>query len=112
MTLFEVWQSQLGGGEDLRAILDHIPTPVVCSALGDAVRTLYINREFERTFGYQLADIPSAGDWARRAYPDEAYRYSLICPGRPLCSVPSPTAARSRRWRPGRAARTARCATS
>ena len=80
MTLFEVWQSQLGGGEDLRAILDHIPTPVVCSALGDAVRTLYINREFERTFGYQLADIPSAGDWARRAYPDEAYRYSLILP--------------------------------
>lgn len=80
VTLFEVWQSAPGNEADLLAILDHIPTPIVCSALGDAVRTLYINRQFERTFGYTLADIPSAGEWARRAYPDEAYRYSLIIP--------------------------------
>ena len=80
VTLFEVWQSAPGNEADLLAILDHIPTPIVCSALGDAVRTLYINRQFERTFGYTLADIPSAGEWPRRAYPDEAYRYSLIIP--------------------------------
>ena len=53
VTLFEVWQSAPGNEADLLAILDHIPTPIVCSALGDAVRTLYINRQFERTFGYR-----------------------------------------------------------
>lgn len=80
MTVFESGQTHPVTEDNLRTILDHIPTPIVCSALGKVVRTLYINRQFERTFGYQLADIPSAGDWARRAYPDEAYRYSLIGP--------------------------------
>lgn len=80
MTLFEVWQPAPGNEAALLAILDHIPTPIVCCELGDAVRTLYINRQFERLFGYTLADIPSVGEWARRAYPDEAYRCSLILP--------------------------------
>ena len=59
VTLFEVWQSAPGNEADLLAILDHIPTPIVCSALGDAVRTLYINRQFERTFGYLVEHAPS-----------------------------------------------------
>lgn len=80
MTVFASWKTHPVTEENLWVILDHIPTPIVCGALDEAVRTLYINRQFERTFGYQLADIPSMGDWACLAFPDEAYRASLIGP--------------------------------
>lgn len=66
--------------EILRTILDHIPTPVVCTAATVAAKTLYINHLFTRTFGYTAADIAGAADWAQLAYPDPAYRQELMQP--------------------------------
>lgn len=64
----------LVSAEILRTILDHIPTPVVCTAATVAAKTPYLNHLFTRTFGYTAADIGCAADWARLAYPDAAYR--------------------------------------
>lgn len=66
--------------ELVRSMLDYLPTPVVCTYASAEAQTLYLNREFTRLFGYTAADITSAADWARLAYPDEAYRQSLMQP--------------------------------
>jgi PAS domain-containing protein len=45
---------------------------------GEASRLVFINETFTRLFGYTLADIPTVADWARLAYPDEAYRREVF----------------------------------
>ena len=64
----------LASERQLRRILDNMPTAIAVCTLGRTGRITYLNEQFERTFGYRLEDIPSVGDWARRAYPDAAYR--------------------------------------
>ena len=38
----------------------------------------YINPKFKEMFGYDLDDVPNGKEWARRAYPDPAYRHEVI----------------------------------
>lgn len=70
---------------ELRAMLDNLPFPVALSAAGpdfdwtDARAEIsYINDSFIALFGYELADIPKAADFARAAFPDEGRRASAM----------------------------------
>ncbi len=38
----------------------------------------YINPKFKEIFGYNLNDVPNGKEWFRRAYPDPAYRHTVI----------------------------------
>ncbi len=55
-----------------RIMMDSLP---VSCALNSADGTiLYVNANFEKTFGYVLADIPTVDVWMEKAYPDDEYR--------------------------------------
>jgi PAS domain S-box-containing protein len=55
-----------------RAIIDVSPVPM---ALNDEEQNItYLNPAFVQTFGYALEDVPTLGDWWRKAYPDLEYR--------------------------------------
>gem|GEM_PF-2586595 len=58
----------------VQKMLDSIPAPLAFSTLDSDHRVTYLNRAFQQTFGYTLADIPTVEDWARQAYPDPRYR--------------------------------------
>ena len=58
-----------------RAIINASPVPM---ALNDLAGNLtFLNPAFTQTFGYELADIPTLGDWWPQAYPDPAYRQQV-----------------------------------
>lgn len=59
---------------DLRELVERLPLPAALNAFDEGSTVLLVNDAFVRTFGYTLADIPTVGEWAKRAYPDEAYR--------------------------------------
>ena len=61
-----------------RRMLDQIPTAISASTLEPDARVIYVNEQFVRTFGYTLEDIPRVRDWARHAYPDEAFRRTTM----------------------------------
>lgn len=63
---------------ELRRILDNIPVPVAINTLGYNSRITFINESFVRVFGYTLDDIPTVGDWAKLAYPEEKYRITAF----------------------------------
>ena len=50
--------------------------PIVVSRTDQKI--LYVNREFERAFGYNLSDIPSDQEWLSLAYPDPDYRAQVV----------------------------------
>jgi PAS domain S-box-containing protein len=62
----------------LRRILDYAPIPMACNGLGEDPAISYLNQHFVSTYGYTLEDIPKVSDWARQAYPDEAYRQQVF----------------------------------
>ena len=41
-------------------------------------RYLYSNPEFSNIFGYTIEDIPTSDVWFRKAYPDKAYRDTVV----------------------------------
>jgi PAS domain S-box-containing protein len=49
-------------------------SPVPCALNDEQHRITFLNREFVRTFGYDLTDIPTLSDWWPKAYPDPVYR--------------------------------------
>ena len=56
----------------LRSVIDCSPVPF---AMNDEQGNItYVNREFTKTFGYHLGDIPTLADWWQKAYPDPTYR--------------------------------------
>jgi PAS domain S-box-containing protein len=56
----------------LRAIFDSCPVPF---CLNDTVGNItFLNRAFQKTFGYTVEDIPTLEAWWPQAYPDLAYR--------------------------------------
>jgi PAS domain S-box-containing protein len=55
-----------------RESMEFLPIPIAISDSWE--RIVYVNREFTRTYGYELNDIPTVDAWAQRAYPDPAYR--------------------------------------
>jgi PAS domain S-box-containing protein len=68
----------LPSGEETRRILENLPVAVVVATLEENPRLLFLNQQFIKTFGYTLKDIPTQRDWARRAYPDAAYRREVF----------------------------------
>lgn len=38
----------------------------------------YTNPKFKEIFGYDLKDIPNGKEWFRKAYPDPAYRHTVV----------------------------------
>jgi PAS domain S-box-containing protein len=59
---------------NLRELVERLPLPAALNAFDEAGSVLLVNEPFVRMFGYTLDDIPTVGDWAVRAYPDETYR--------------------------------------
>lgn len=71
--------------ESLRRVLDNLPFPVATSLAGpdfdwrDArAKVTYLNRRFVSVFGYTTEDIPTVGEWARQAFPDERKRHETF----------------------------------
>lgn len=65
----------------LRRILDNMPLPVAIFPADHPVEEqgyVLINRKYTDFFGYTAEEIPNIMEWAKRAYPDEAYRASLF----------------------------------
>lgn len=60
--------------QELRELVERLPVAAVLAAFDAAASIVLVNEPFVRTFGYTLDDIPTVGDWARTAYPDETYR--------------------------------------
>jgi PAS domain S-box-containing protein len=70
-------QSALSASEQLfRSIADSSPLAIYMS-IGPDRQAVYVNPAFRQMFGYELADVPTAGHWWRCAYPDPAYRDQL-----------------------------------
>lgn len=58
--------------EQFKRVIDVSPIPyALCDG---AQNVIYLNPAFVRVFGYELADVPTLGDWWPKAYPDPAYR--------------------------------------
>lgn len=51
------------------------PIPILIT--NAAGRPEFINKQFERTFGYSLKDIPAIEDWMRLAFPDAGSRTEI-----------------------------------
>ncbi len=56
--------------ERFRRLFDTAPVPY--ALFHKSGPTLAVNRRFQETFGYDLAEIPTILEWWRRAYPDPA----------------------------------------
>jgi PAS domain S-box-containing protein len=56
----------------LRSVIDCSPVPL---AINDEQGNItYVNREFTKTYGYALGDIPTLAAWWQKAYPDPTYQ--------------------------------------
>jgi PAS domain S-box-containing protein len=67
----------------LRNALNTLPFAVgMCGAspshADPEARIVFLNRNFVETFGYTLADLPTAAAWANAAYPDETRRREVF----------------------------------
>jgi PAS domain S-box-containing protein len=56
----------------LRNVIDSCPVPLAVN--DDQGNITYVNREFTKTFGYVLGDIPTLAVWWQKAYPDPTYQ--------------------------------------
>ena len=62
--------------ETLKTLMDMMPVGIGwCDGAG--VKE-YVNRSFVSLFGYTLDDIPTLKEWFSKAYPDTAYRKTII----------------------------------
>jgi two-component system, sensor histidine kinase and response regulator len=52
------------------------PLPQVL--VDEAGRVVDLNQQFSTAFGYTLADLETLDDWSRKAYPDPAYRATVL----------------------------------
>ena len=62
--------------EKFRLLLENLPLPVIYSN-GEGV-VVFRNDQFLKTFGYTETDIPTIKEWWEKAYPDPAYRKTVI----------------------------------
>jgi two-component system cell cycle sensor histidine kinase/response regulator CckA len=59
-----------------RQVVESSPLPI---GIGNEDGSIdYVNPKFVETLGYTLEDLPRLEDWFRLAYPDPAYRQSLL----------------------------------
>ena len=61
-----------------KAVVDSVPVGAVVASRSLEGRIEYVNEEFTKLTGYELADVPSVADWIRLAYPDPAYRAYVL----------------------------------
>jgi len=61
----------------LRQILDGMPVPVATGNYDAQPGFTLLNKEFIKSFGYTMEDLPSIERWMELAYPDEAYRQKV-----------------------------------
>ncbi|MFZ5453126.1 MAG: PAS domain S-box protein [Thermodesulfobacteriota bacterium] len=59
-----------------RQMVESSPLPIALATAPGIVE--YVNPKFVETFGYTLEDVSRLTDWFRLAYPDPAYRQSII----------------------------------
>lgn len=60
----------------LQAILDHAAVAIGWADENGKIK--YLNHKFTELFGYAIEEIPDVEDWYSRAYPDAAYRESVV----------------------------------
>ena len=58
-----------------RLLVESSPLPML--VFNQDRETVYLNRQFEKAFGYTLQDVPNNESWWLLAYPDENYRGEL-----------------------------------
>jgi PAS domain S-box-containing protein len=60
-------------------VMENLPFPISFAETSETpIRVAFINKAFKRMFGYELEEIADINDWARLAYPDEAYRHEVM----------------------------------
>ncbi len=59
-----------------RQLFHQAPLPQVL--VDEAGRVVDLNHQFTSAFGYTLADLATLEDWSRKAYPDPAYRATVV----------------------------------
>jgi diguanylate cyclase (GGDEF)-like protein/PAS domain S-box-containing protein len=62
--------------ETFFSILHHAPYGVIL--LDSEARFLYLNPKTTEITGYSLEDVPTGREWFRRAFPDAAYRRTVV----------------------------------
>lgn len=65
-------------GTELRRLVELLPVAAVLALFDEPQSIVLVNEPFVRMFGYTRADIPTVGDWAVQAYPDERYRREVF----------------------------------
>jgi PAS domain S-box-containing protein len=53
-------------------------SPLPQALVDETGRVLDLNQQFSTTFGYTLADLRTLDDWSRLAFPDPAYRSTVL----------------------------------
>jgi len=65
--------------DTLAQVVMNLPFPAIVTENSSTARPVkWLNQAFTESFGYTLEDVPTAEDWFRLAYPDEAYRFKLL----------------------------------
>jgi len=62
--------------QQFRELIDR--SPVAMAVNDGSGHTTLLNRKFISLFGYGQEDLPTVGDWWRKAYPDPDYRRKVI----------------------------------
>jgi PAS domain S-box-containing protein len=74
----EAEQQLIATKERFHKMINHLPIPVATTLATAEREVIFVNLAFTQTFGYTLSDCPTMADWARCAYPDEAYRKAVF----------------------------------
>ncbi len=62
--------------KSVRLIVDN--APFLLGITDSQERITFLNKKFQRFFGYTPEDIPTVADWKVKAYPDEKYRNQVF----------------------------------
>jgi len=62
--------------QKFRALVQESPFGI--ALIGKDGRYQYANPEFNNIFGYTIEDIPTSAEWFQKAYPDKAYRDTVV----------------------------------
>jgi PAS domain S-box-containing protein len=74
----KIAQENLARNEtQLRQILDGMPVPVATGNYDAQPKFTLLNKEFTKSFGYTMEDLPTVQRWMELAYPEEAYRQKV-----------------------------------
>jgi PAS domain S-box-containing protein len=72
----EAGATLLAGEARFRQLFHLAPLPQVL--VDEAGRVVDLNQQFTSAFGYTLVDLATLEDWSRKAYPDPAYRATVV----------------------------------